>query len=146
MLDVHGLPKQFRRTNVVDHVTFAICSGEITGYLDPNGSGKSTTVKMLTALLEPTEGRSCTTAATSGRMSSRSGERHGITGRRIANQHLSNPRIPYRCRMVHRFLYDAAVPAAFSGAAGPANRLDYLRASNVLHVVLFRGCWARGSI
>ena len=45
MLDVHGLPKQFRRTNVVDQVTFAICAGEITSYLGPNGSGKSTTVK-----------------------------------------------------------------------------------------------------
>jgi ABC-2 type transport system ATP-binding protein len=57
MLEVQGLTKQFRRVNVVDHVTFVIRPGEITGYLGPNGSGKSTTVKMLTGLLEPTEGQ-----------------------------------------------------------------------------------------
>ena len=57
MLEVRGLTKQFRRVNVVDHVTFGIRPGEITGYLGPNGSGKSTTVKMLTGLLEPTEGQ-----------------------------------------------------------------------------------------
>lgn len=56
MLELRGLTKQFRRLNVVDHVTFAIRPGEITGYLGPNGSGKSTTVKMLVGLLEPTEG------------------------------------------------------------------------------------------
>jgi ABC-type lipoprotein export system ATPase subunit len=57
MLQVQGLTKQFRRVNVVDHVSFALRSGEVTGYLGPNGSGKSTTVKMLTGLLEPTDGQ-----------------------------------------------------------------------------------------
>lgn len=56
MIELRGLTKEFRRLNVVDHVTFDIRPGEITGYLGPNGSGKSTTVKMLTGLLEPTEG------------------------------------------------------------------------------------------
>lgn len=56
MLEVRNLTKQFRRVDVVDHVSFAIRPGEVTGYLGPNGSGKSTTVKMLTGLLEPTEG------------------------------------------------------------------------------------------
>ena len=57
MLEVLNLTKQFRRVDVVDHVSFSIRPGEVTGYLGPNGSGKSTTVKMLTGLLEPTEGQ-----------------------------------------------------------------------------------------
>jgi ABC-2 type transport system ATP-binding protein len=57
MLEVEGLTKEFRRLNVVDHVSFQVRAGEVTGYLGPNGSGKSTTIKMLTGLLEPTEGR-----------------------------------------------------------------------------------------
>lgn len=56
MVELRGLTKEFRRLNVVDHVTFDIRPAKITGYLGPNGSGKSTTVKMLTGLLEPTEG------------------------------------------------------------------------------------------
>lgn len=57
MLELQRLTKQFRRVNVVDHVSFTLRAGEVTGYLGPNGSGKSTTVKMLTGLLEPTEGQ-----------------------------------------------------------------------------------------
>jgi ABC-2 type transport system ATP-binding protein len=40
----------------VDHVDFEVHRGEIFGFLGPNGSGKTTTVRMLTTLLEPTEG------------------------------------------------------------------------------------------
>lgn len=57
MLEVRDLTKQFRRVNVVDHVSFTVPPGEVTGYLGPNGSGKSTTVRMLTGLLTPTEGQ-----------------------------------------------------------------------------------------
>jgi ABC-2 type transport system ATP-binding protein len=41
----------------VDHATFEVLEGEIFGFLGPNGAGKSTTQRMLTTLLEPTEGR-----------------------------------------------------------------------------------------
>src|SRR5947208_8812852 len=51
MLDVRGLTKKYRNRAVVDHVTFTVPAGQVTGYLYPNGSGKSTTVKMLTGLL-----------------------------------------------------------------------------------------------
>jgi len=40
----------------VDGVSFRALPGEVTGYLGPNGSGKTTTVKMITGLLEPSEG------------------------------------------------------------------------------------------
>jgi len=41
----------------VDHVNFSVMAGEIVGYLGPNGSGKTTTIRMLLGLLEPTEGK-----------------------------------------------------------------------------------------
>jgi len=40
----------------VDHVSFRVLQGEIFGFLGPNGAGKTTTIRMLTTLLEPTEG------------------------------------------------------------------------------------------
>jgi ABC-2 type transport system ATP-binding protein len=56
MLEVKGLAKRFSSIPAVDDVSFRINPGEIYGYLGPNGSGKTTTVKMLTGLLEPTRG------------------------------------------------------------------------------------------
>ena len=56
MLEVLGLVKRFSRIPAVDRVSFAVRPGEILGYLGPNGAGKSTTVKMLTGLIEPSEG------------------------------------------------------------------------------------------
>src|SRR5213075_470370 len=41
----------------VKDVSFRIQPGEILGYLGPNGAGKSTTVKMLTGMIEPSEGQ-----------------------------------------------------------------------------------------
>lgn len=56
MLEVHGLVKRYNRIPAVDGVSFTIQPGETLGYLGPNGAGKSTTVKILTGLIEPTEG------------------------------------------------------------------------------------------
>lgn len=52
-----GLTKRFGDFTSVDHVGFVIPKGEIFGFLGSNGCGKSTTMKMLTGLLEPTEGQ-----------------------------------------------------------------------------------------
>ena len=57
MLEVVHLTKRFRATTVVNDVSFQVRAGEIAGYLGPNGSVKSTTVKMMTGLLHPTEGQ-----------------------------------------------------------------------------------------
>ncbi len=57
MLEVHNLIKRFNAIPAVDGVSFTLGPGEVLGYLGPNGSGKTTTVKMLTGLLEPSEGR-----------------------------------------------------------------------------------------
>jgi len=53
---VRGLTKRFGDFTAVDHVTFDVRAGEIFGFLGPNGAGKTTTIKMLTGLLEPSEG------------------------------------------------------------------------------------------
>jgi ABC-2 type transport system ATP-binding protein len=57
MLEVRDLTKRYSGIPVVDRVSFRIAPGEILGYLGPNGAGKSTTVKMLTGIIEPSEGR-----------------------------------------------------------------------------------------
>ena len=57
MLEARSLTKYYEHTAAVRGVSFTIRPGEILGYLGPNGAGKSTTVKMLTGLIEPSEGR-----------------------------------------------------------------------------------------
>ena len=55
-LRAHRLSKHFSGVRVVKDVDFAIRPGEIVGYLGPNGSGKTTTARMLAGLLEPSSG------------------------------------------------------------------------------------------
>ena len=57
MLEVRNLTKRFSRTAAVDNVSFIVRPYEVLGYLGPNGSGKTTTVSMLTGLLDPSEGQ-----------------------------------------------------------------------------------------
>ncbi|NIJ41019.1 ABC-2 type transport system ATP-binding protein [Parvibaculum indicum] len=56
VIDVYGLTKSFNDTVVVDHVDMQVHEGEIYGFLGPNGSGKTTTIRMLCGLLTPDEG------------------------------------------------------------------------------------------
>ncbi|MEI6291504.1 MAG: ABC transporter ATP-binding protein [Chloroflexota bacterium] len=53
---VENLTHHFGDFVAVDHVSFEINPGEIVGYLGPNGSGKTTTIRMLLGLLSPHEG------------------------------------------------------------------------------------------
>jgi ribosome-dependent ATPase len=55
-IDAKGLTRRFGTFTAVDHVTLSIERGEIFGFLGSNGCGKSTTMKMLTGLLPPSEG------------------------------------------------------------------------------------------
>lgn len=55
-MEAHGLTKRFGDFTAVDHVSFRIEKGEIFGFLGSNGCGKSTTMKMLTGLLDASEG------------------------------------------------------------------------------------------
>jgi ABC-2 type transport system ATP-binding protein len=56
-IEVENLTKYYGDLLAVDHVDFAVKEGEVFGFLGPNGAGKTTTQRMLTTLLEPTEGR-----------------------------------------------------------------------------------------
>ncbi|WP_107878957.1 ABC transporter ATP-binding protein/permease [Neisseria animaloris] len=55
-IEAHGLTKRFGSFTAVDRVSFKIAQGEIFGFLGSNGCGKSTTMKMLTGLLEASDG------------------------------------------------------------------------------------------
>lgn len=55
-VEVHGLVKRFGDFTAVDNIHFTIRRGEIFGFLGPNGSGKTTTIRMLLGLLRPTAG------------------------------------------------------------------------------------------
>jgi ABC-2 type transport system ATP-binding protein len=55
-IDVRGLVKRFGDKTVVDHVTMTVAEGEIVGFLGPNGSGKTTTIRIMCGLLTPDEG------------------------------------------------------------------------------------------
>ncbi len=52
-----GLTKRFGDFTAVEDVSFEVQAGEVVGYLGPNGSGKTTTIRMLLGLLRPTAGR-----------------------------------------------------------------------------------------
>jgi ABC-2 type transport system ATP-binding protein len=56
MLEARHLVKRYFGITVVQDVSFTVRAGEVVGYLGPNGSGKTTTTRMLTGLLEPSGG------------------------------------------------------------------------------------------
>jgi len=55
-IDVRGLTKRYNGRAVVDDVSLQVRSGRICGFLGPNGSGKTTTIRMLCGLLTPDAG------------------------------------------------------------------------------------------
>lgn len=57
VLSVQGLKKKIGRKPIIHNVSFDVYAGEIFGFLGPNGSGKTTTIRMLVDLIKPTEGR-----------------------------------------------------------------------------------------
>jgi ABC-2 type transport system ATP-binding protein len=56
-IQAQDLTRRFGDFVAVDHVTFHVQPGEITGYLGPNGCGKTTTIRMLLGLLQPSAGQ-----------------------------------------------------------------------------------------
>ena len=55
-IDVHGLTKRFGRKTAVNNIDIAVPEGEVWGFLGPNGSGKTTTIRMLCGLLHADAG------------------------------------------------------------------------------------------
>ncbi|MGE5774967.1 MAG: ATP-binding cassette domain-containing protein [Chloroflexota bacterium] len=57
VIQVENLTRRFGDFVAVDHINFEVGAGEVVGYLGPNGSGKTTTIRMLLGLLEPSDGK-----------------------------------------------------------------------------------------
>jgi ABC-type multidrug transport system ATPase subunit len=56
VIRVNHLSKQFNQLKAVDNLCFTVNEGEVYGFLGQNGAGKSTTIRMLLTLIEPTDG------------------------------------------------------------------------------------------
>jgi osmoprotectant transport system ATP-binding protein len=56
MIEVEGLSKRFGDASVVDGVTFAVAAGEVLALVGTSGSGKSTTLRLINRLIEPSAG------------------------------------------------------------------------------------------
>ena len=56
VIEAKNLTRRFGHFTAVDHISFRMQAGEVVGYLGPNGSGKTTTIRMLLGLLLPSEG------------------------------------------------------------------------------------------
>ena len=56
MISIRNLVKRYGQKTVVNHLNLEIPKGEFFGFLGPNGAGKTTTIKIITGLLQPTEG------------------------------------------------------------------------------------------
>jgi ABC-2 type transport system ATP-binding protein len=57
VIETHDLTKQFKNVRAVDGLNLSVHQGEIFGLLGPDGAGKTTTIRMLSAVMDPTEGR-----------------------------------------------------------------------------------------
>jgi ABC-2 type transport system ATP-binding protein len=57
VLELENVSKSYRGIPAISGINFRVNAGEVVGYLGANGSGKSTTVKIITGLLQPNEGR-----------------------------------------------------------------------------------------
>jgi len=58
IIEAVNLTKTYKKTvKAVDHISFSVEEGELFGFLGPNGAEKTTTIKMLTTLAFPTEGK-----------------------------------------------------------------------------------------
>lgn len=57
IITVTGLTKQFKNLTAVNNLSFSVNEGDVYGFLGQNGAGKSTTIRMLLTLVEPTAGK-----------------------------------------------------------------------------------------
>jgi ABC-2 type transport system ATP-binding protein len=57
VIETHNLTKRFKKITAVDGLDLGVRRGEIFGLLGPDGAGKTTTIRMLCAIMDPSEGR-----------------------------------------------------------------------------------------
>lgn len=56
MIELKNVTKKYGKSTAIDNMSFKIEKGEIVGFLGQNGAGKTTTMKLITGLIDPTEG------------------------------------------------------------------------------------------
>ncbi|HSG41581.1 MAG TPA: ABC transporter ATP-binding protein [Anaerolineales bacterium] len=81
---VENLTRRFGDFTAVDHINFEVNEGEVVGYLGPNGSGKTTTIRMLLGLLEPSEGEATVLGFDAFRQSEEVRKRAGYMSQKFA--------------------------------------------------------------
>ncbi len=81
---VDDLTRKFGDFTAVGRVSFEVNAGEIVGYLGPNGSGKTTTIRMLLGLLAPTSGSATVLGFDSFRQSEQVRARAGYMSQKFA--------------------------------------------------------------
>ncbi len=79
-----NLTRRFGDFIAVDHVSFELEAGQIMGFLGPNGSGKTTTMRLLLGLLRPTEGRATVLGFDAERQSEQVRARTGYMSQKFA--------------------------------------------------------------
>lgn len=84
VIQAHDLTKRFGDFTAVDRLSFEVEAGEILGYLGPNGSGKTTTIRLLLGLLLPTSGSSTVFGCDSVREAAAIRSRIGYMSQRFA--------------------------------------------------------------
>lgn len=82
-----NLTRRFGDFTAVDHLSFTMNAGEVVGYLGPNGSGKTTTIRMLLGLLIPSEGEATVLGYDVVRQAERVRERVGYMSQKFALYH-----------------------------------------------------------
>src|SRR5579884_1404626 len=125
-IEVESLTKCFRDVIAVDHLSFVLARGSVTGLLGGNGAGKSTTIGMIMGLILPTSGRVRVLGADMSR------ERHRVLGR----MNFESPYVDMPHRLtVRQNLY---VFAGLYGVADPAKRIAEIAQSLALEDFLDR--------
>ena len=87
VIHAHNLTKRFDGFTAVDHISFNVNAGEVVGYLGPNGSGKTTTIRMLLGLLLPSEGEATVLGYDVVKQSELVRERVGYMSQRLSLYH-----------------------------------------------------------
>lgn len=84
VIRLENLTRRFGDFVAVDHVSFDVGAGEVVGYLGPNGSGKTTTIRMLLGLIAPSEGKATVLGFDAFRQSEEVRKRAGYMSQKFA--------------------------------------------------------------
>jgi len=116
-IEAHGLTMRFDNFVAVDNVSLRIERGEIFGFLGSNGCGKSTTMKMLTGLLQPTEGDALLfgQAVDAGNLATRRRVGYMSQAFSLYSELTVRQNLDLHARLFH--LADAEIPARVAGMA-----------------------------